>query len=74
MNPQPSQTRRNFLSRTSLGLGTLALSSISQDGTLLGDKAKPKDGLHFPAKAKRVIYLHMSGGPSHLETFDNTPQ
>ncbi len=74
MNPQPSQTRRNFLSRTSLGLGTLALSSISQDRTLLGDKAKPKDGLHFPAKAKRVIYLHMSGGPSHLETFDNKPQ
>ena len=70
------QTRRNFLSRTSMGLGALATASISQDSDLLARSRnkKPGSGMHFPAKAKRVIYLHMSGGPSHLDTFDNKPQ
>ena len=31
-------------------------------------------GLHFPAKAKRVIHLCMAGGPSHLESFDPKPE
>ena len=71
-----AQTRRNFLNRTSMGLGALATASIAQDSDLLarGRQTKPGTGLHFPAKAKRVIYLHMSGGPSHLDTFDNKPQ
>ena len=69
-------TRRNFLSRTSMGLGTLAAASITQNSDLLARtrKTKPDSGLHHPSKAKRVIYLHMSGGPSHLDTFDNKPQ
>ena len=59
-----AQTRRNFLNRTSMGLGALATASIAQDSDLLarGLQTKPGTGLHFPAKAKRVIYLHMSAG------------
>ena len=69
-------TRRNFLTRTSMGLGALAAASIAQDSDLLARprQVKPDSGLHHSARAIRVIYLHMSGGPSHLDTFDNKPQ
>ena len=70
--------RRHFLSKMSLGIGTAAL------GSLLGCGAQQKDdflsgiaGLtekkSFAAKAKRVIYLFQSGGPSQLELFDHKP-
>ena len=67
-----TETRRNFLARTSLGLGALAVSSINNGG--LAQTAGHQVGTHFAPRAKRVIYLHMSGGPSQLETFDNKPQ
>ncbi len=69
-------TRRSFLGRSAQGLGGLALSSLLSPqlfakevwrGTLGGQ-------FHFPAKAKRVIWLTMAGGPSHLETFDDKPK
>ena len=72
--------RRSFLGRTGAGLGSLALA------TLLTPKPSPApptpvdrwtgavDPLDFAPKAKRVIFLYMSGGPSHLETFDHKPQ
>ena len=65
-------TRRNFLRNSSLGLGGLALSS------LVGD-ARADDPLaphlpHFAPKAKRVIYLHMSGAPPHLDLLDYKPE
>src|SRR5262245_62563478 len=67
-------TRRAFLGRTSLGLGALTLSSLlareARGGLPAGIPGLP----HFPAKAKRVIFLYMSGGPSHLETFDFKPR
>ena len=71
----PEQTRRNFLGRTSMGLGALAAASISQDSDLLARHRKtgPGMGLHHPAKAKRVIYLFQSGGPSQMELFDYKP-
>ena len=63
-------TRRHFLSRTSGGLGIAAFAqlfgSASDAGGVLGAP-------HFSPRAKRVIYLHMSGGPSQLETFDPKP-
>jgi len=56
-------TRRHFFSRASAGLGIGALSSLLHaEGTQ-----------HHTAKAKRVIYLFMSGAPSQLETFDYKP-
>ena len=67
MNPLVS-TRRAFLSQSGLGLGSIALSC------LLNRSAAARPLPTFPAKAKRVIFLYMSGGPSHLETFDYKPQ
>ncbi|WP_165071130.1 DUF1501 domain-containing protein [Paludisphaera rhizosphaerae] len=73
------QTRRHFFSRSSLGLGGAALA------TLLGGAAPPSPtaspdaargalgGPHFAPKAKRIIYLFMSGGPSQLDLFDHKP-
>ncbi|MBL6921048.1 MAG: DUF1501 domain-containing protein [Akkermansiaceae bacterium] len=65
------QTRRTFLGQTGLSLGSAALASLLSDQA----NAAPLNSLpHFAAKAKRVIFLCMSGGPSHLETFDYKSQ
>ena len=72
--------RRHFLSKMGLGIGALSL------GSLLGCDTEPMlkkpfsnslggilDGTHFAPKAKRIIYLFQSGGPSQLELFDHKP-
>jgi len=65
------QTRRTFLGQTGLSVGSAALASLLSDQA----NAAPLNSLpHFAAKAKRVIFLCMSGGPSHLETFDYKTQ
>jgi hypothetical protein len=72
--------RRAFLGRTSAGLGSLTLYSLLNESRVFGREATlglpaGVEGLpHFPPKVKRVIFLYMSGGPSHLETFDNKPE
>jgi hypothetical protein len=67
-----------FLGRASQGLGALALGSILQPRALQAAAMRAVSGavnpLHFPAKARRVIWLSMAGGPSHLETFDPKPK
>ena len=60
--------RRQFLTRSAGGLGALALSQ------LMGPSNAAELKNHFPARAKRVIYLFMSGGPSQMETFDPKPK
>jgi hypothetical protein len=74
-------TRRSFLGRGATGLGTVALASILNP-RLLASPAPGNDldrwhgvvtPLHHAARAKRVIWLYMAGGPSHLETFDYKP-
>src|SRR6476469_676161 len=71
-------TRRHFLQSASLGLGSLALAELG--GAARADVAYPHDNPlaprqpHFPAKAKRVIYLHMSGAPPHLDLLDYKPE
>src|SRR5205823_1152459 len=72
-------TRRHFLRTT----GQFSLGAIALDA-LLGGQAHAAAGAavnpfaprqpHFPAKVKRVIYLHMSGGPPHLDIFDYKPE
>jgi len=65
------RTRRTFLGNTGLSLGSAALASLLSDQA----NAAPLNSLpHFSAKAKRVIFLCMAGGPSHLETFDYKPE
>ena len=80
MNENPKEyqdpvNRRVFLTRTSVGLGAAALSHLFQGSSTA---AIPQNGIlggtHFAPKARRVIYLCTSGGPSQLETFDPKPQ
>ena len=76
------QQRRTFLGRLGRGTGAMALASLLNPSLLLGAEstaALPKyrgvvNPLHFAPKAKRVIWLGMAGGPSHLETFDYKPK
>jgi hypothetical protein len=74
-----SITRRTFIERTAAGLGLAALSALlpratpqaaAQEGRWRGVVNPP----HVPPRAKRVIYLYMAGGPSHLESFDHKPE
>jgi hypothetical protein len=75
-------TRRRFFGRAAGGLGTIALASLFNERLFAttADKdsaAKPRgalSALQFAPKAKRVIYLFMSGGPSHIDLFDYKPK
>ncbi len=72
-----AETRRQFFSRGARGLGTLALASLIH-GDASGEPAKSGTGglselPHFPAKAKRAIYLHMVGAPPQMDLFDYKP-
>src|SRR5205809_4923537 len=77
--PQPGDvivTRRDFLQRTGMGMGALTLGTMLSD--LLGPNAVAASPLaprlpHFAAKAKHVIHIFASGGPSHVDTFDPKP-
>ena len=69
MDLQQLLNRRTFLGQSGVGLGSLALSSLLQD-EVHGRAALA----HIAPKAKRVIFLCMAGGPSHLETFDHKPK
>jgi hypothetical protein len=68
--------RRAFLGRTAQGLGAVALANLAGlEGSALGAPQKGVlESLPLPQKAKRVIWLTMAGGPSHLETFDPKPK
>ena len=59
-------TRREMLKRAACGFGSMALSGLA--GLHADDR-----GLHFPARAKRVIFLFMQGGVSHVDTYDYKP-
>lgn len=72
--------RRTFLSQGIAGLGLVALNSLLDPRLLSASIAVGQSSggvvtpLHFPARAKRVIFLYQAGGPSHLETFDPKPK
>jgi len=69
--------RREFLSKTSLGLGALTLSSLINPfealAKTMGGGGEELKLPHFPPKVKKVIYLFQSGAPSQLELFDYKP-
>src|SRR5438876_9127705 len=68
-------TRRHFFGRTANGLGIAALASLlSEDARATDPRPGTLRALHHPPRAKRVIYLFMSGGPSHIDLFDYKPQ
>src|SRR5262245_26004078 len=83
MNPNlqrlQATTRRHFLQSASLGLGGLALGELGRTArddqpAISNEKPLAPRKPHFPGKAKRVIYLHMSGAPPHLDLLDYKPE
>ena len=72
------QTRRQFFGHSGLRLGGLGLTYLMGRSAIAAPESlvqPPLPGLpHFAAKAKAVIYLHMNGGPSQLDTWDYKPQ
>jgi len=78
-NYKKQYSRRDFLTKTTLGLGTLALSSLLNPLESMANSMSPLNGggilgkPHFAPKVKRVIYLFQSGGPSQMELFDYKP-
>jgi hypothetical protein len=74
-------TRRHFFGRSAAGIGTAALASLLNPDLFADPPATPqvtpRPGVlretHFAARAKRVIYLFMSGGPSHIDLLDHKP-
>ena len=70
-------TRRQLFGKTATGIGVAALSSLlSREGmTAVGSHAGGALlAPHHTPKAKRVIYLFMSGAPSHIDLYDNKPK
>jgi hypothetical protein len=74
-------SRRSFLTGSACGIGSMALASLLNPSVTRA-AASPASAIamgainprHFAPKAKRVIYLYMAGGPSHLETLDYKPK
>ncbi len=75
-------SRRDFLARTAMGLGATALGALINPSSLLASSPRDDDNQrirgildhpHFPPKAKRIIYMFQSGGPSQMELFDYKP-
>src|SRR5262249_24807649 len=79
MHPHGLTTRRDFLRNAGGGFGMLALTAmLSEQGLLASPSAEESNPLapktpHRQPRARRVIFLFMSGGPSHLEPFDPKP-
>ena len=62
-------SRREMLTTMSSGIGWLAFSALAQAKSGLAAKQP-----HFAPRAKRVIFLTMRGGPSHVDLFDHKPE
>lgn len=72
-------TRRHFLGKGAHGLGALALGSLLKDARASTSPAPIANPLaprmpHYAGKAKRVIYLHLTGSPPHLDLYDYKPE
>src|SRR6056297_987750 len=76
-----NQTRRPFLQQSTAGIGSMALASLlAGDGVATAAVVDPSGNPlavrrpHFAPRAKRVIYLHMTGSPPNLDLFDYKPE
>src|SRR5262245_34514445 len=72
MTTRPFVSRRDALKSLASGFGYIAFASLAHaraPGNALATKAT-----HFPARAKRIIFLCMNGGPSHVDLFDYKPE
>ena len=75
------ETRRYFFGRCAAGIGSVALGSLLNPKLLAGGTQQPASesngvlpNLHFPATAKRIIWLFMADAPSQLDLFDYKPK
>lgn len=80
-SPLLTMSRRFLFQNAGLGLGSVALGSLLADDLKSSgqdpasrDAARTASGLHIPARAKNVIFLHMVGAPSQLDLFDFKPE
>ncbi len=73
LNSDHMLDRRKFLNMGARGMGALGLASLAQPGILNGASRGSLTEPHFKPKAKRVIYLFFSGGPSHIDMYDYKP-
>lgn len=75
-----TSSRRRFLGETSCGFGAVALAAMLQEQSqasppvTAGNAPLAQRPTHFPARAKRIIFLFMSGGPSQMDLFDHKPE
>lgn len=71
----PFFTRSEFLQQLAGGAGSIALAQLLANDCAADEPSRPKssEGLHHPAKAKRIIQLFMNGGASPMDTFDYKP-
>jgi hypothetical protein len=81
----PPATRRQFLTRSGMGMAMAGLTGVLAEDGVLGTPARAASPSraanpmtprrpHFAPRAKRVIHLFMNGGPSHIDTFDPKPE
>src|SRR5687768_15543085 len=75
MNTHPVFTRRQALQQFACGFGYLALAGLASRAAArtLTNPLAPR-APHFPARAKRIIFLFMGGGVSHLDSYDYKPR
>jgi hypothetical protein len=66
-------SRRTLLKTTASGFGYLAFASLASWASERNNPLAPRSS-HFPARARRVIFMCMEGGPSHVDTFDYKPR
>src|SRR5689334_4934238 len=67
----PPASRRRFLQASACGFGSLAFTGLFANE--VGNPLVPRPS-HYAGRAKRVIFLFMSGGPSQVDTFDYKPE
>ena len=74
-NPSPFLSRRTMLQRSAGGFGYLAMAGLLAEEQAKAAVLNPLAAKqpHFPARAKRIVFLFMKGGPSHVDTFDPKP-
>ncbi len=73
-DPYPQLSRRRVLQTVSNGFGWLAFAGLAQRAAFAAENPLAPRATHFPARAKRVIFITLRGGPSHVDTFDYKPK
>src|SRR5712672_2147119 len=71
--PASGLTRRQALQRMCAGFGMVGLAALAGSRSALASSGAAHRLPHFPPRAKRMVFLFLNGGPSHVDTFDPKP-